>query len=422
VPGPIDLAFTIDIVDASIADAASRGDGAGLLELGRKLQAVSGDPPPPSTRREIERARVELERDIWVATIDELLLPAVKDAFVAALHGDVDNQRAGDDQDRRARDDRHHHRSVTSDDPWAELDPRELQALDRAVEVRSLRAQKAAIEACRHYEKTRKTSHLRDAVREIDAAVSFRRNRLSSGLAPGAREREAERLGHALSAALSPRAFRFFVVLIRGQIAIELEGRSLLRRSSDRDGMEAQLLSKGEWADPLDQPLRSEVPCFVDGVQQRFDDELERERLKEEAEERRLRDAQERLRAWQALRDEDARLAQTEGEEDGGVELLDAGTSVSSAESAEALDVELGDRSVGEPLKRVEDDPQDERGVIVDVEHGRLAPPGSVYEAMNPDMAAVVEEERKRQARLDAVLARRKADRQEYLDQLRSRA
>jgi hypothetical protein len=186
--------------------------------------------------------------------------------------------------------------------------------------------------------------------------------------------------------------------------------------------MEAQLLSKGEWADPLDQPLRSEVPCFVDGVQQRFDDELERERLKEEAEERRLRDAQERLRAWQALRDEDARLAQTEGEEDGGVELLDAGTSVSSAESAEALDVELGDRSVGEPLKRVEDDPQDERGVIVDVEHGRLAPPGSVYEAMNPDMAAVVEEERKRQARLDAVLARRKADRQEYLDQLRSRA
>ena len=43
---PIDLAFTIDIVDASIAEAAARGDGAGLLELRRKLQAVSCDRRP----------------------------------------------------------------------------------------------------------------------------------------------------------------------------------------------------------------------------------------------------------------------------------------------------------------------------------------------------------------------------------------
>lgn len=340
-PRPVDLAFTIDIVDASIAEAASRGDGAGLLELRRKLQAVSGDPPPPSSRREIVQARIELERDIWVVVIGELLLPAVKDAFVAALHGGVDDQRAGDDHDKGARDDHHHHRWVTSDDPWAELDPHALQARDRAVEVELLRAQKAAIEACRRYEKTRKTSHLRDAVREMDAAVRFRRNRLSSGLAPGACAREAERLERALFVALSPRAFRFFVVLIRDQIAIELEKQLPPGRSSDRDGMEAQLLSKGEWADPRDQPLGPEVACFVDWLQQRFDDELERERLQEEAEERRLRDAQERLRAWQALRDEESRLAQTEAEEDGRVELLDAETSVSTGSGSVAMRMDV---------------------------------------------------------------------------------
>ena len=78
-------------------------------------------------------------------------------------------------------------------------------------------------------------------------------------------------------------------------------------------------------------------------------------------------------RKWQALRDEEARSAQTESEEDGRVELLDAETSVSSLESAEAIDVGLGDRSAEEPLKRVEDSLQDERGMIVDAEHGRRA-------------------------------------------------
>ena len=126
-------------------------------------------------------------------------------------------------------------------------------------------------------------------------------------------------------------------------------------------------------------------------------------------------------RKWQALRDEEARSAQTESEEDGRVELLDAETSVSSLGSAEAIDAELGDRSAEEPLKRVEDSLQDERGMIVDAEHRRLAPPGSVSEPMNPDMAAAVEEELNRQARRGAELALREADREEYLHQLRSR-
>jgi hypothetical protein len=113
-------------------------------------------------------------------------------------------------------------------------------------------------------------------------------------------------------------------------------------------------------------------------------------------------------------------LAQTEAEEDGRVELLEVGTSVSSAESAEALDVELGDRSAEQPLKRLEDDLQRERGMIVDAERGYIAPPGSAYEAMHPAMAAALEGERKRRRRLDAMLARREA-RQEYLRQLTSR-
>jgi len=139
------------------------------------------------------------------------------------------------------------------------------------------------------------------------------------------------------------------------------------------------------------------------------------------AEERRRLEADAKLRKWQALRDEEARSAQTEAEEDGRVDLLDAETSVSSLESAEAIDVGLGDRSAEELLKRVEDSLQDERGMIVDAEHGRLAPPGSVSEPMNPDMAAAVEEELNRQARRGAELALREADREEYLHQLRSR-
>jgi regulator of protease activity HflC (stomatin/prohibitin superfamily) len=65
---------------------------------------------------------------------------------------------------------------------------------------------------------------------------------------------------------------------------------------------------------------------------------------------------------------------------------------------------------------------QNESGMIVDAEHGRVAPPGSVSEAMHPAMAAAVDEELKRRARSDAELARREADREEYLHQLRSRA
>lgn len=403
-PRPAALAFTIDIVDASIADAASRGDGAGLLELRRKLQAVTGDPPPPSSRRELAQARIELERWIWGMAIDEFLLPDVKEAFVAALQGTVDES-ADDDRDRRARDDPHHRRYVTSDDPWVELDPHALEARDRAIERELLRAQQAAVEACRRYETTRQTSHLRDAVGEIDAAMRFRRDRLLSGLAPGGCAREAERLGRALLAALSPRAFRFFVVLIRDQIAIELEERALLGRSSDRDGIKVQLLSESGWADPVDQPLGSEGPCFVDLLQRRFDAELEGERLKEEAEERRLADDEQRYRAWKARRDEEARSAQTEAERDGGLESLDAETGVSSAESAETP---------------AQGGLQDERDGIVD-EHGRLAPPGSVSETMHPAMAAAVEEEHKRRARFDGERARREALQQEYRQQLRSR-
>jgi hypothetical protein len=421
VPKPVDFASTIDIVDASIAEAAARGDGVGLFELGHKLQAASVD-PPPSTRREIERARIELERDLWVVAIGGLLLPPVKDAFVAALHDGVEGKRVADDHGQRAWDHHHHHHhpDVATDDPWVELDPLALEARDRAVEIRLLGAQKAAIEACRGYGRTRKMSYLRDAVREIDAAVGFRRNRLSSGLTPGACVREADRLGRALLAALPPRSLRFLVVLVRNRIAIEFEERLLL--GPDGDGMETQLLSKREWTDHLDPSLGSEVPCFADRFQKLFEDDLEKERLKEEAEERRRRDDLERYLTTQRWGDEQTRLARNEAEEDGSVELLDAETNVSSAESTETPDVEIGRRSADEPLKRVGEGLQDERGVTVDVEHGRFAPPGTVTEAMHPAMAAAVNEELKRLARFDADRAQREIDRQEYLDQLRSRA
>ena len=309
----IDLQFTITVVDASIADAAARGDGAGLPELRRKLQAVSGDSPPPSTRRATERARIELERDIWVAAIGELLLPTVKDAFVAALQGGVDDQRAGNDRDRLARDD-HHHRGVTSDDPWVELYPHALQARDRTVEAGLLRAHKAAIEACRRYGKTRKAIHLRDAVRELESARRFERGQLASGLVVRSCGEEADRLGRALSQVLPPSAFRFFATEVRGQIGAEIaEGRAR-RPRSPAPSAEQQWLSRDAWTANSDNEEQAEGVWFIDWLQDRYDEEMERDRLAEEAEQLRLRQAAEKYRHWQVTRDEEARLKRAEEE------------------------------------------------------------------------------------------------------------
>jgi hypothetical protein len=74
-PRPIDLEFTIKLVDTALADAAARGDGPGLLKLRGRLLAVSADPPPPSARGGTEQAQIEFERDVWVDAIRELLLP-----------------------------------------------------------------------------------------------------------------------------------------------------------------------------------------------------------------------------------------------------------------------------------------------------------------------------------------------------------
>ena len=389
---PHNLAATIGIVDAYIVEAAARGDGAGLLPLRRKLRALIENPPPPSTSRELRQARIELERDSWIEAIEILLLPDVREDLVDAL---------ADGDGGRCDDTRHCHGGPRCDGPWAELDPRARRARDRSAKAELIRAQRIVIEACRRYAHTRKTGHLRAAVRDLEEAVRSDRARDSWGLEPGSLREEAERLERALAAALPPREEDFFLGHVEPAIAKAIEQEHPLRRS-DRHGASLQPLSRSDRADAGDALLGPETPCFVDGLQERFDREREQERHRENAAGRRRSRIQPEDGAWESLGQEEMEPAQAEPDD------VDRG---------DGADVEATTRAASAPVER-----QRTPGGLT-AEQLRAFPKDVVRNAemMSPAMAEAVTAELQRQGRWDALLAQRQADHDEYDRQLRGR-
>lgn len=288
------LAPMIDVVGRLIDLAARRGDGPGMNALLRRTRGLLDPPREPRTTLECERAVIDLEHEAWGFAISEFLLPAQRDDVVTVLR--AEGEQEGD--------------APIIEDPWALLDPDRRRAWDRATTAQVLRAVHAAMAACLQYERTRRTSYLREAVLELESAVRSERREPFSGLPKAACREQGDRLERALRHALPPSAFYFFATRMREAIARVL---AETNRTPAARGREQQMLSRETWMDGAHEE-RARGVWFVDWLQGRYEDEMERYRLAEEAEERRVMQAAEDRRERQAARHEEARLRRAEEE------------------------------------------------------------------------------------------------------------
>lgn len=287
------FADTVETVEQYIDIAVRRGDGPGLRNLRRRAGRILDPPKPPRTALEVERASIDLEHEYWVTAIIDLLTPAQSDAVAAALWID----RGDEDAD------------LITEDPWALLDPHTRRARERLRVADTLRAERAAIAACRRYEQTRRPSHLRVAVVELESSVRAQRGYFVFGLSRADCGEQADRLGRALRQELLPSVFRFFATTVRDAIARHLA--ETIPTSPARSSGPEQWLSREIWTARSDENRAAGV-WFVDWLQEEYDTEMERDRQAEEAEELRKSEADEKLRQWQAARDEEARIDRTE--------------------------------------------------------------------------------------------------------------
>lgn len=283
------FASTIDVVEQLVDLAARRGDGSGMHGLRRRARSILDPPKPARTAVEVEQASIDREHAYWVVAISGLLLPAQRDGVVAALRAGHEHKDGG--------------RII--EDPWASIDPDARRTRDQAMAGQMLRAEHAAIAACHRYERTRRTSNLRDAVLELESAMEAEHEHNCSGPSTAACGEQGDRLGRALRQVLPPSAFRFFATTVRDDIAQHV---AETRRESPAHRSDAeQWLSRETWTVCSDEK-RAVGVWFVDWLQDRYEEEMERDRLAEEVEERRLRQAAEKYGQWQAARDEGARL------------------------------------------------------------------------------------------------------------------
>jgi hypothetical protein len=277
------LVSFVEIVGGLVDVAARRSDGSGMNALRWRTRGLLDPPQEPRDAVERERASIDLEYGYWDAAISYLLLPAQRDGVLAALHADCEE----DGPER------------VSEDPWALLQLDKRGDWERAREAKVMRALQAATRACRKYERTRRTGYLRDAVFELASAIRYEREQPSPGLPKAAWRRQGDRLGRALQEVLPSSAFWFLAKTMREAIARDIAkvGRTSAARGTERE----QILSREAWADGLAEE-REVGAWFVDWLQVRYEEEMERYRLAEEVEERRLQQAAEDLHRWEAAR------------------------------------------------------------------------------------------------------------------------
>jgi hypothetical protein len=154
---------------------------------------------------------------------------------------------------------------------------------------------------------TGRTSHLREAVRELEAAARQESAQLATGLVADTCCKEGERLGRALRQALPSSAYSLFVRVVREFIAEEIAKRPASRRESRaRPVGEEQWLSRASWMAPSSKHEPAVGIRFADWLQDLYERDMAEKRLADDAEERRRREADQKFRSWQALRDAEA--------------------------------------------------------------------------------------------------------------------
>jgi hypothetical protein len=217
---------------ASPAGGHRKGEGASLGAPLRRLEALTE--PEPSLKGKL--ADIGFEHALWVRSISEDLLP--KSIALA-----VDEFRVS--------------RGFRSqiEDPWIEVDYDFVVAQDTRVARRWAEAELKALEGCRRYEQSRKTSFLREAVAELEAAKRYEQTRRPASPTVAACQVEGNRLGQALKVAVPRDPLAFFVQEVRARI----EEGSAAATYGDH------WLSRRQWAVPFFYKLEDVGVCFQPG-------------------------------------------------------------------------------------------------------------------------------------------------------------
>jgi hypothetical protein len=267
--------------------AMRRGDGTGLAALRRRAVSLLDPPSLPRTESDRLQEAIDFEVSVWIQALAELLLQERRDALARALA----------DRSEEYLDGRY------SIDPWTLADDSVRRASERRRTKEIRRAEHAALVSLRAYERTRRTSCLREAVSLAELAVEADRTPLCSGVPVDGCGLLADRLEQALRQELPPSIFRFLATRVRDVIADHLAEVTyeLPARSSGAE----QRLSRETWTARAEGEQAVEG-WFVDWFQAEYKAEMGRDQLAEEADARRKAEEAEKVRAWQAARDEEA--------------------------------------------------------------------------------------------------------------------
>ena len=179
VPPPITCA--IAEVAQFVKFAIEEERQAGLLALRDRLETLS----EPSTRpiRMSHANAIEEEMSTWASAIQEDFAPERRDGFIVALRSETG---AGYERAGGARD------------PWLLLDPVALADRQESIDRDAEHSRGAALRACIFYAQTRKPRFLRDAVAELESAVTVAAEKWKVGLVPSDTAGLVEQLAAAL--------------------------------------------------------------------------------------------------------------------------------------------------------------------------------------------------------------------------------
>lgn len=278
----------VEAVVLQIDVAICRGDGSGLAALRRRAESWMDPKPAPRSVVERVQASIDFEASSWVEAMIEVLLPEVRAAVAATILEDA----------------AHNDHGLHGPDPWVMVDDQARLASERRRTSEILRAERAATACCQAYQRTHRTRCLRDAVSHLESAVEAMRRPVCPGVSMEACAEHADRLERALRKELPPSEFRYFVTGVRDEIDDRLTrvGRPRLNSASEAD----HWLSREEWTSIGPSQDREVGVWFVDWCQEGYNTQMQQDQLAEEAEQRRKSDADEKVRQWQATRDEEA--------------------------------------------------------------------------------------------------------------------
>jgi hypothetical protein len=275
---------TVLTVRAAVDAAARRGDGSGMLGLRRRLDLLL---TPSSDVAAGQDALLEIVHSAIVSGIRTHLRPKTARALAKELRG----PRTAD---------------KFADTSWGAFDPESSEVRARRISTTLHAAQLQAIRACRHYERTRRTGYLRDAVKTLEAARREEAQINGSRLSLSTSDREFQDLGTALAGSMDPWASAFFAQALKEEVMIACREANLRLGEATLRRLDSLFIGVPWDMNPDGEP--SNVGRhFTEPLQGMFEQILDDARRSRATEEAKRLEQQRRFEEWQATRNKERR-------------------------------------------------------------------------------------------------------------------